>query len=41
MKVFIDTVAFIAITDADNEYHQAAAAFYRHFEQIDGIRRVP
>ena len=33
MKAFIDTVAFIPLTDA--------AAFYRHFEQIDGIRRVP
>jgi uncharacterized protein len=29
MKVFIDTGAFIALTDADDEHHQSAAVFYR------------
>jgi predicted nucleic acid-binding protein len=29
MKVFIDTGAFIALTDADDGHHQTAALFYR------------
>lgn len=33
MKVFIDTGAFIALTDADDEYHQAAAAYYRNAKE--------
>lgn len=39
MKVFIDTGAFIALTDADDDHHEAAALFYRN-EREKGTRFV-
>lgn len=36
MKIFIDTGAFIALTDADDENHQAAVTFYRGSKERGG-----
>ena len=33
MKLFVDTGAFIALTDGDDENHKAAAAFYRNAKE--------
>jgi uncharacterized protein len=33
MKLFVDTGAFIALTDADDENHKAAAALYRNAKE--------
>lgn len=39
MKVFIDTGAFIALIDADDEFHKAAAGFYKDAKK-NGIRFI-
>jgi predicted nucleic acid-binding protein len=33
MKLFVDTGAFIALTDADDENHKAASDFYRNTKE--------
>jgi len=33
VKVFVDTGAFMALADADDENHQAAVSFYRNSKE--------
>ncbi len=36
MRIFIDTGAFIALTDADDRYHTVAKRFYKEIKQKGG-----